>query len=208
MRSLYVFGDSIAFGQFVSPHLTWCAKLSKLLEPENVLLQVTARNGETTRQALERFEFDVLHHRPDAVWIQFGINDANYWPSQDGRPRVAPNAFEHNLREMLNAALLRGCQRIILATNHPVTRHRPSPNGEDSLASNVLRYNDLIRKITGDVATNHVELFDFANILHEAGIPPEVYLLGDGVHLSVDGHALYASEAYDTLGIGSVTGPN
>ena len=32
-------------------------------------------NGDTTTGAQQRFEQDVLHHRPEIVIIQFGLND-------------------------------------------------------------------------------------------------------------------------------------
>jgi len=77
---LYFFGDSICFGQYVSTHKTWTTRISKfvseLCETRNfeILTQVAAVNGETTRGALMRLEHDVLAHAPrhrlGAVWAQ------------------------------------------------------------------------------------------------------------------------------------------
>jgi hypothetical protein len=58
-KSFYLFGDSICYGQLVSPERTWAMALSIALNnlsifEGNFLLQKTGVNGNTTRQALER----------------------------------------------------------------------------------------------------------------------------------------------------------
>jgi len=79
---LYLFGDSICFGQLISGHRTWASSLAESLEGLNsehktFLVQNVGVNGNTTRQALERLNYDVTSHAPKYVLIQFGMNDCN-----------------------------------------------------------------------------------------------------------------------------------
>ena len=87
---IFFFGDSICFGQGVSPHFTWVTRLSRALDERfssraDVLTQNPSVNGNTTRMALERMPYDVQSHAPDVLYIQFGLNDCNGW-DQTWRP--------------------------------------------------------------------------------------------------------------------------
>ena len=85
---VYIFSDSIGFGQLVSPSETWVNDLSdkliNLKKRYDILLQNPSVNGCTTRQALERLYFDCTSHKPDLVIIQFGLNDCNFWDTDYG----------------------------------------------------------------------------------------------------------------------------
>ena len=97
MKSLYLFGDSITFGQYVSPHLTWANIVSQYFSNKkdfNFLVQSTARNGETSSQALQRLYYDCISHNPNYVMIQFGMNDCNYWATENNLPRRFTKAFD------------------------------------------------------------------------------------------------------------------
>ena len=103
---LYLFGDSICFGQLVSSYKTWASSLATALEKLNnsetrFLVQNAGVNGNTTRQALERLYYDVISHSPKYVLIQFGMNDCNYWETDRGLARVSPTAFMANLKEIV-----------------------------------------------------------------------------------------------------------
>ena len=75
-QKLYLFGDSICFGQLVNAHKTWAVNLSLELNklynfPEHFVIQNAGVNGNTTRQALLRMHYDVISHRPNFLMIQF-----------------------------------------------------------------------------------------------------------------------------------------
>ena len=56
MKKIYVFGDSIAFGELVSSNKNWPSLLSKFFDDngERILVQNFSKNGDTTRLALNR----------------------------------------------------------------------------------------------------------------------------------------------------------
>lgn len=72
LMKVVVFGDSITKGVFVEEEQAF----PKLVEAKTGLT-VIGRGvpGNTTAQALMRFESDVLALDPDAVIIEFGMND-------------------------------------------------------------------------------------------------------------------------------------
>lgn len=160
--TVVAFGDSIAAGQYVSPHLAWVTRVAVAL-PDHLVVNA-GRNGDTTRLALERLAYDVTWYRPDVVVVQFGLNDCN---TRDGRVRVSGPAFSANLVEIVDAI---ACP-VVLVENHRTAK------GElyDSTAE---AYNERIRWAAG--ATDAVLV-----------TPGEVPLL-DGIHPSSEGHARYA----------------
>lgn len=208
-RTFYIFGDSICFGQYVSVHKTWCALLSTALELDNefsnVLIQVAARNGETSRQALQRIEFDILHHRPTVVLAQFGLNDANYWITDKGKPRVDSDEYVDNMLSIANQCLANGTSRVILANNHPISKnisHMP----KDAYIANTQLYNNLLRGAITKLNNPRIMLLD----IEQAFLNQEmnnVYLLADGIHLNDAGHRLYFS--YSSIAVKSaLAAPN
>lgn len=164
-------GDSITFGQHLPfGELAWPARIG--CEGRGVC-------GETTRLALERFPRDVQENPAAVTVLQWGHNDANTWETDGGLPRVSPAAFKANLEEMV-ARCRAFNTRPFLCTIVPSLKDIPYNE----------RLNDysLIVETVGrtlDVAVCDVR-DEFAQ-RDLAGL-----LLDDGVHLSSDGHELFA----------------
>lgn len=198
-RTFYIFGDSISFGQYVSVHKTWGALISSKLaqDPQysDVLTQVTAVNGETSKQALQRIEFCVLHHQPTVVWAQFGLNDANYWSTDMGRPRIEPDEYVDNMLSIARQCLANGTSTVILATNHPVSKEIPHVH-KDAYRDNARLYNSVLRVAVA--STNHpgIQLLDMESTFRNQETP-NGHLLADGVHLSEVGHIHYFAHSCD-----------
>jgi acyl-CoA thioesterase I len=190
-------GDSITFGQYVDPELRWTSLVGNALiadylsTPVNFHLLNRGVSGETTRQGLERFPTDVQQHRPDIMTLQFGLNDCNCWVTDAGLPRVSEAAYRANLIEMIERARRFGASRIILSTNHPTLRHKVLLSG-DSLEARRRRYNNHVREVA---ALTGVELCDmeegFAH-LNDRELAEMLLPYPDLLHLSVEGHRLYA----------------
>lgn len=200
-RKFFLFGDSICFGQLVSPHRTWVSRLAELLLNvlgEGILVQNSSINGSTTRQALERMAYDVTSHHPDFLLVQFGMNDCNYWETDISLPRVSQAAFSANLLEIGDRALASGTKHLFLNTNHPSLKgafhHLPqlthsASNGE---------YNDIIRNACELMKSRGmpVTLIDIEAawnrfLSRQRTLKLEHLLLKDGIHLSLKGHDLY-----------------
>jgi lysophospholipase L1-like esterase len=189
----YVLGDSIAFGQHVSTCATWTTQLSAFLFQQSpaITTQVTAINGETTRESLARLEHSLLMHGPSKMWLQYGLNDAMYWDSERGHPRVSIHAFEANLREIIDRCQSAGVSSVFLATNHRVTKYVVNQVSGQTYSDNALEYNKVIRAVASAYQGEGVQLADMERLLAERFTDPADYLLADGVHLNQVGHDAY-----------------
>lgn len=204
---VYIFGDSICFGQYVSPHLVWPSRLSAALEAEfaplgqRILIQNPSINGNTTRQGLERVAFDVQSHKPHFLYIQFGMNDCHYWDTDLGLPRVSPEAFMCNLVELVKRGFQNGAQTVFLPTNHPTTRTQiklvkgAGPTYEDSNR----RYADLLREAAAKAGAVLIDTRRAFEKRMAAGATLSDFVLPDGLHLSPLGHEVYFHEIHPVI---------
>jgi len=207
--SIFFFGDSICFGQGISIHKGWVTRISaslselgRLRQRDIVVINVS-HSGTTTRQALERMPYDIQSQNPDALIVQFGMNDCNYWETDRGNPRVSPQAFAANLEEIITRATTFGARRILLHTNHPTGRDQ-SPMRHTTLTyqqSNA-QYNRIIREVAGrqdgNVVLNDIEAVFNARIGGDRARLLEL-LLPDELHLSERGHDLYYETVYPVV---------
>lgn len=195
------FGNSICFGQLVSPHLGWVTRISAALatwlggQKRPIRVTNTSINGNTTRMALERMPFDVQSHGVDVCIVQFGLNDCNHWQTDLGLPRVSPAAFRANLAEIVERARRSGARRIMLQTNHPTMRTRDELGGTGRTYQQWNdSYNELIRAVAKDagpdVVLNDIAMA-WAEKLRNDGPALSDLLLEDGLHLGEAGHDLY-----------------
>jgi sialidase-1 len=161
--------------------------------------------GNTTRDALKRFERDVLSHKPRVLVLQFGINDAavDVWKHPPATaPRVSPGEYATNLRAMISRAREQNIAVILMTTN-PV-RWTPRlremygkapylPDADDGFETPFLAgYNEAVRKISRDL---HLPLVDvhaaYAGYAAEKKTTVDNLLL-DGMHPNDLGHELVA----------------
>lgn len=209
LLKVFFFGDSICFGQGVSPHKTWVSQIASALDKcaikqeIDIIVQNPSINGNTTRQALERMAFDVQSHEPDLVLVQFGMNDCNYWQTAHGKPRVSQAAFKENLIEIITCLMATGAKKIILQTNHPSGRIHEKMSGTDiTYQQSNKQYNNIIRDVSNHLSSivtlNDIEKFFEEKINHDISKIPQ-YLLDDLLHLSEQGHALYFDATYNVV---------
>ena len=208
---VFFFGDSICFGQGISLHKGWVTRISAELnqlgasrEREIIVVNVSV-SGNTTQQALERMPYDVQSQNPDAVIVQFGMNDCNYWETDKGNPRVSPDAFSANLREIIARSVTFGAQKIFLHTNHPSARNQKTmAHTALTYQQSNRRYNELIRKVAetaGDIVTLTDVEHEFENYIRgdEERLRSLLLPEPDLLHLSEVGHDLYFKSVYPTI---------
>jgi lysophospholipase L1-like esterase len=195
LTNLLLFGDSISAGQYIEPRHRFSEHLRNFLRDDfqNVHLDVLAKSGQTTRQALMQFP-DYLNEYPiDILFVQLGINDANYWLSEGGEhPRVSLGAFRENCQEIISRAQLAGVTQIRFFTNHIVKKTILTKGGAFELNDLVKPYNNSIVEIC-QVGPSSVKAYDFQrawNNFPDKDID-EFLLPNDGVHLSIKGHETY-----------------
>ena len=198
---VYIFSDSIGFGQLVSPSETWANDLSdkliNLKKSYDILLQNPSVNGCTTRQALERLYFDCTSHKPDLVIIQFGLNDCNFWDTDYGLPRVSPNSFIENLNEIIIRIYASGAKKCFINTNHPTSKGLITKLRNINYEQKNKEYNNYIREVHTNLHKKfNLEIIDIENywnkhITENSNLNSNNLLLPDGIHLSIRGHNLY-----------------
>ncbi len=194
---VFFFGDSICFGQGVSPHLTWVAMLGRALHEHfegrlDLIIQNPSVNGNTTRMALERMPHDVQAHSPQVLFAQFGMNDCNVWETDKGHPRVSQDAFAANLSEIVDRARQIGVDQIILGTNHPTTRFGRLPHVEYSYEHANRSYNSITRTVAERKGTELADAEAVCDQLVKSGkLLLSELVLNDELHLSQIGHQIY-----------------
>jgi lysophospholipase L1-like esterase len=105
-------GHSVPAGYFATPYVNtfeaYPAQLHRIIKERfpfavvNVI--VSAIGGEASPAGAERFQQDVLCHRPDLVTIDYGLNDR----------RAGVAAADAAWKTMIEAALEKGCKVILL----------------------------------------------------------------------------------------------
>lgn len=173
-------GDSITFGQHLSPEQAWP---SLIVGREIVAAGVPS---DTTRLGLERFPRDVQERSPQAVVIQFGHNDCNRWDTGRGLPRVSSRAYEANLIEMIDRCYAFGALPFLCTLTPSLRNER---HGND-----VAAYDHLLR---GVAEFYHATLIDVREAFESVGAA--YLLLPDGLHLNEHGHRLYAATVTEAL---------
>lgn len=159
-----------------------------------ILVTNTSVNGRTTRQALEDMPYHVQNFGTDILVVQFGLNDCNYWETDKGLPRVSLDAFEANLKEIVNRGRRFGAHRILLNNSHPTTRNeRTLPHTEITYEASNRQYNAAARRVAKalpeDVIFQDIES-EFNRFIAN-GEQLSMLLLDDGLHLSEAGHLKY-----------------
>ena len=203
---VFFFGDSICFGQGVSPWETWVPRLgTAIAEHLGVRSQLTVQNpsinGNTTRMALERMPYDVQSHAPQVLYVQFGMNDCNGWETDRGHPRVSPDAFAANLSEIVDRGRISGATQVILGTNHPTTRTvKLLPYADHTYEDANRAYNAIIRRVA---RSKNALLADaetaFNDVVREGRFSYDDLVLEDQLHLSRFGHDVYLTNRLPIL---------
>ena len=95
---LVCFGDSICYGYGARPGEGWVAQMTRMLATlrEPVAVTNAGVSGDTTEDGLRRMQWDVERHHPNAVFVQFGLNDASFWYTSVGRPQNLPRQHGRN----------------------------------------------------------------------------------------------------------------
>ena len=105
---IVAFGDSITEGRTgVAPEDNWLLKLDHLLEHKHVLIN-SGHGGNSAREAMMRYEKDVLLHDPDLVLLEFGGN--NHDPRPERSHRKVDDAEFISLLEKFKSGLPKKCK--------------------------------------------------------------------------------------------------
>ena len=191
---IVAFGDSITEGVAggIAPEQNWLYLLGKKLGPQFELFNAGV-GGNSAREAMKRFEKDVLSREPDVVLLEFGGNNHECRPGREAR-RVDDREFRL-LLEKFKAGLPGKCQVIavtfppIINEQHQFNQLVPGGKLDEELHSQ--------RQIVRDFAAeNGYPLLDLYRLIY-----PRRYelILPDGVHLNAAGQVFFAEQAAAVL---------
>jgi acyl-CoA thioesterase-1 len=189
-------GDSVTVGERegVSRSEAFCARLPRDLKSAG--LDVATVNagvgGNTTADALRRFDRDVLARKPNVVLIMFGINDSWIETGHDA-PTLTVQEYQANLRTML-VRLRQSRIAAVLVTPNPVAAPKFPASCNERLAT----YVEAMRKIAHEQHLPLVDVFAKFEGAVAAGATYET-LLVDSMHPNGNGHALIARLILETL---------
>jgi lysophospholipase L1-like esterase len=172
-------GDSITAGQYLPSEQAWPQQLAEITGHEVHNCGVA---NETTRQGLERFPRHVQERSPYALIIQFGLNDCNRWATDRYIPRVLPQSYRANLAEMISRARAFDVATIVICGLTPVLKSKAH-------ALDAEHYDELAREVA--------DLFGVE--FYPSPVTREHLL--DDVHLTAEGHRIFAEGAARCLGI-------
>ena len=136
-------------------------------------------SGNNTREALARFERDVLFYQPDIVIVTFGGNDCNISKEKF----VSETEFAENLTTIVNTLRERGTE-VILQTYYKMIYEFMQPQR----AAYFVRYMNAVRKLAGDLKCDFIDqyaLFDKIDKLYRI-----FNLMRDPMHTNENGNML------------------
>lgn len=195
--NLVFHGHSVPAGYFVTPDVNTLAaypqlslKKVKKAYPWAVVNSITtAIGGENSLAGAKRFATEVLSHRPDVVFIDYGLNDR----------RAGLEAAKAAWEQMIQEALAKKV-KVILLTPTPDQR-------EDLLAPNseLTKHANQIRALA---AQYQVGLVDSYQLFQELAKKEKLKdYMAQSNHVNALGHDVVASEIKTWFGIPAKKGP-
>ena len=194
-KRLVAFGDSITRGESggtVLPEQNWLNVLGKLLGDSYEVFNAGV-GGNSAREAMARYQNDVLAHNPDVILLEFGGNNND--PNKPER-RVDDDEFKQHLADF-KAGLPDGC-KVLVITFPPIINENHLWGAhpffkETGVDKSLEGQRDIVRNFA---AENGYPLLDLYKILYPNRYE---YLFEDGVHLNPKGQRVFAEEAFKVI---------
>lgn len=194
---LVTFGDSLTYGYGVLSHISFSSRLAKELPEKSSLpwkIYNRGINGDTTREARQRLDSQILRLKPQIVTLLFGSNDSAL---NEGQYRT-PWEYEHNMAFMLEQLLAcrhgesdfhNGFCLPLLLTPPPVVDTDFYPF---TTTDRIELYRDIICKLAKSYDCPVIDLYRaFLNVKETQGFEAyDALFQFDGVHWSNAGYAL------------------
>ncbi len=182
LKTICLFGDSIAWGAWDPERGGWGARLRNYFETNDI--EIPFYNcgvaGDNTDYLLERFKVEAEAREPKIIIFAIGLNDSSYIDSKDNL-FVPMKRFENNLRELISQAK-EITDTIIFVGLTKVDEEKTMPTSWDETKNydeeNVKLYDLKIKEICDKGGLLFVPVFD----LLEKGD------LEDGLHPNSAGH--------------------
>lgn len=203
-KTIVAFGDSITAPR--KNVITYSDIIREEFKKKNLDVKVinSGVGGNTSSMAKERFEKDVLAHKPNVVIIQLGTNDSavDVWKNPPATtPRVPIDVYEQNLHEFITK--LKAQKAKVILVTMPPTRWtdkmkemygKPPYNPNDEFGWNVIlkdyvqRMRDVAKKEKVILVDLNKEYYKYHKVKGQT--MDDLYL--DGLHPNNKGQELEA----------------
>lgn len=195
-RRIVAFGDSITEGVIgIKPEENWLKLLSSRLGDGYECFNAGV-GGNSAREAMARFDKDVLAKNPDIVIIEFGGNNRDPWCEER---RVDDVEFKRHLADF-KSRLSAKCD-VIVVTFPPIVDEwhacSKAPEAAKLFPCGLNISLEPQREIVREFAKfNDWPLVDLYAILKDDA---RRYVLKDGVHLNPEGQMIFADAVFDAI---------
>lgn len=183
MKTVCIFGDSIAVGYNAPNEEGWAYHLKKFLEERDIEIKIVnlGIDGETSRGILSHIESECEKHKPEEIILAVGINDSAYSFSEH-RPATPRDQFEKNVTEILQIAETYAKKIVIIGITR-VDERRSTFSDDNNIVYQyqnitIQKYNDSLKGISDSKKVIFVSVFDLLSDEE----------LDDGWHPTGEGH--------------------
>lgn len=204
---LVCLGDSITFGWNISYEKTFPFLLEKKLKRKypGVIVINSGIGGQTVVDGLDRLDSDVFYFGPQAVIINFGLNDAFIVMDEDTdlKNNIDLSTFAGTYRQLIEEISEKGPEILIMGTN-PVMTELLWENKD--IARKQEESYRLYNQVVKDIAENYGLVFiDIWKVFMAEG-ELDTFIQSDGVHPSETGLVLISEILSLTLESVDLTG--
>lgn len=194
MRDFFVFGDSIAYGQW-DEQGGWVQRLRSSLDQsyvahrsEKTYVYNMGIPGETAEDVLRRFVPEITPRlgkgKKHSVIFAIGMNDSHI-VHKTGRPKFTAEAFTANMKALVEQAR-QHADRLAFVGLNPVDEPKVTPlpwNAEKSYSNDrIAEFNGILEKMAAE------EGIFFADVWSSYVGRDHRTLLSDGLHPNASGH--------------------
>ena len=195
MRNVVCLGDSTTYGYMISRKKVWPSILNNKFAEDSKEINIINKgiNGDTTSGMIARFERDCLNENADLLILMGGVNDIFMFQNID--------KIKDNIKLIVETSNKNNVD-IILFTPIPFIKEIFTffeADNLDGFENTLKEYVSWINDYTKENNIKSIDVYNmFMNNIFKSNKYEDIYF--DGVHLSENGHNVFALELYKELG--------
>ena len=187
-------GDSTTYGYMVGRDKVWTKILNDKFTEENKDIKFINKgiNGDMISGMLVRFDMDCVRENADTVILMGGVNDIFTFKALE--------KIENNFINIINKSLENNIDIIAFT---PIAFVKEAFSFFES--NNIEEFDSILKEyvnfINDYTSKNNIKSIDVYNLFTNKILKENNYydIFFDGVHLSKNGHSVFASEIYEEL---------
>ena len=194
MKNIVCLGDSTTYGYMITRKKVWPSILNNKFAEEGKDINIINKgiNGDTASGMIARFERDCLNENADLLILMGGVNDIFMFQNID--------KIKDNIKLIVETSNKNNVD-IILFTPIPFIKEIFTffeADNLDSFENTLKEYVSWINEYTKENNIKSIDVYNmFMNNIFKSNKYEDIYF--DGVHLSENGHNIFALELYKEL---------